>query len=115
MRPDGSARRNITNTPDYNEIGGRFSPDGKKILYRRIPPSVKVHHDWWGRAGELVVAGADGAKPVACLTRTGIEIRDLATRQVVRTLERKGTFQQLYWSPDGRWFTATANAFGEAT
>jgi len=131
MRPDGSGRRNITNTPDYNEIGGRFSPDGKKMLYRRIPPSVKVHHDWWGRAGELVIAGADGGNPVvygefpwaswspdgkqvACLTKTGIEFRDLASRQVVRTLERKGIFQQLYWSPDGRWLTATANAFGEA-
>ena len=46
MRPDGSHRRNITNTPQFHEIGGRFSPDGRKILYRRIPPDVKVHHDW---------------------------------------------------------------------
>ena len=34
MRPDGSGRRNITNTPDYEEGGPRFSPDGKKLLYR---------------------------------------------------------------------------------
>ena len=130
MRPGGSSRRNITNTPDFNEIGGRFSPDGKRILYRRIPPNVRVHHDWWGRAGNLVIANADGGSPVdygefpwaswspdgkqvACLTKTGIEFRDLAARQVLRTLERKGIFQQMFWSPDGRWLTATANAFGE--
>ena len=129
MRPDGSHRRNITNTPGFNEIGGRFSPDGKKILYRRIPPDIKVHHDSWGRAGELTIAESDGSKPVvwgdfpwaswspdgkqvACLTRTGIEFRDLASKQVLRTLERKGIFQQLYWSPDGRSLVATANAFG---
>ena len=26
-RPDGSARRNITNTPDFEEAAPRFSPD----------------------------------------------------------------------------------------
>jgi Tol biopolymer transport system component len=131
MRPDGSHRRNITNTANSNEIGGRFSPDGKKILFRRIPPDVKVHHDWWGRAGQLVIANADGSEPVeygefpwaswspdgkqvACLTKAGIEFRDVATRQVLRSLDRKGIFQQLYWSPDGHSFTGTANAFGAA-
>jgi Tol biopolymer transport system component len=131
MRPDGSHRRNITNTPQFHEIGGRFSPDGKKILYRRIPPDVRVHHDWWGRAGQLVIANADGSDPVdygefpwaswspdgkqvACLARSGIEFRDVASKQVLRTLDRKGIFQQLYWSPDGRSLTGTANAFGAA-
>jgi Tol biopolymer transport system component len=130
MRPDGSRRRNITNTPDFHEIGGRFSPDGRKILYRQIPPTTKVHHDWWGRAGQLVIANSDGSNPVgygefpwaswspdgrqvACLTRTGIEFRDPATKKILRTLDRKGIYQQLYWSPDGNWLTATANAFGE--
>ena len=130
MRPDGSHRRDITNTPDFNEIGGRFSPDGKKILYRRIPPSTKVNHDTWGRSGMLVIANADGSAPVvygefpwaswspdgkqvACLTNKGIEFRDLESKRVVRTLDRKGIYQQLFWSSDGRWFTGTANAFGE--
>lgn len=129
MHPDGSARRNITNTPGSHEIGGRFSPDGRRMLYRRIPLTVKVNHDSWGRMGQLVVAHADGSNPVeygefpwaswspdskqvACLTKQGIEMRDLATRQVVRTMERKGIFQQLYWAPDGTAFTGTANAFG---
>jgi Tol biopolymer transport system component len=131
MRPDGSERRNITGTPGFNEIGGRFSPDGKKILYRRIPLDVKVNHDIWGRTGELVIANADGSNPVdygefpwaswspdgtqvACLTRNGIEFYDLATKKMIRTLDRKGIYQQLYWSPDGQSLTGTANAFGAA-
>jgi len=64
MRPDGSHRRNITNTPGTNEIGARFSPDGKRILFRRIPLEIKFNHDWWGRAGRLVIAGAGGSNPV---------------------------------------------------
>ncbi|HWB96250.1 MAG TPA: hypothetical protein VG672_06095 [Bryobacteraceae bacterium] len=134
MRPDGSQRRNLTNSPNYNEMGGRFSPDGRKILYRRIAPGVKIQHDHWGATGELVIANADGTNPViygppgdypwaswspdgkqvACLTKTGIEIRDLATRQVMRTIDRHGIYQQLYWSPDGHWFTGPANHYGES-
>jgi len=50
---------------------------------------------------------------VACLTRAGIEIRDLATKNVVRKMDRNGIYQQLFWSPDGKWFTGPANRFGE--
>ena len=32
MRPDGSDRRNITGTQDFNEAAGRFSPDGDAAL-----------------------------------------------------------------------------------
>lgn len=132
-RPDGTHVRNITNTPDSNEVGGRFSPDGKRLLFRRIAQGGKVHHDTWGAAGQLVIAKADGSNPevygaagefpwatwspdgkqVACLTRTGIEIRDLATKAVIRKLDRQGIYQQLFWSPDGKWFTGPANRFGE--
>ena len=133
MRPDGSHKRNISNTPNFNEMGARVSPDGTKLLYRRIAPGVKIRHDSWGTLGNFVIANSDGTNPqvygdvgdfpwaiwspdgkqVACLTKTGIEIRDLATKQVVRKLDRKGIFQQLFWSPDGKWFVGTANAFGE--
>ena len=51
MRPDGSQRRNITNTPDYEEGGPRFSPDGKKLLYRRFAKGTVIHHDLWGFQG----------------------------------------------------------------
>lgn len=133
MRPDGSHKRNVTNTANFNETGVRFSPDGKKILYRRIALGIKIRHDAWGSLGHLVIANSDGTKPeaygdvgdfpwavwspdgkqLACLAKTGIEIRDLATKEVVRKLDRKGIFQQLFWSPDGKWFVGTANAFGE--
>ena len=51
MRPDGSHKRNITNTPNINEIGARLSPDGLKLLYRRVAPGVKIRHDAWGSLG----------------------------------------------------------------
>lgn len=134
MRPDGSARRNLTNTPDTHEMGARFSPDGKKLLFRRIAKDVKFAHDNWGAVGELVIANADGSDPVsygkpgefpwagwspdgtqlAGLARTGIEIWDLKTKQRVRTLPRKGMFEQFFWSPDGQWFTSPADGYGEA-
>ncbi len=131
MRPDGSQRRNITNTPDYEEGGPRFSPDGKKLLYRRFAKGTTIHHDLWGFQGCLMIAAPDGSKPVqiggereypwaswspdseqiACLTqKEGIQVVDLETKKVARQLPRKGIYQQLFWSPDGQWFCGVANA-----
>jgi Tol biopolymer transport system component len=131
MRPDGSARRNITNTPEYEEGGPRFSPDGKKLLYRRFAKGTTIHHDLWGFQGNLMTAEPDGSKPVqiggdrefpwaswspdgkqvACLTqKQGIQVVDLETKKVIRELPRKGIYQQLFWSPDGQWFCGVANA-----
>src|SRR6478736_3235178 len=42
MRPDGSQLRNLTNTPDNNEAAPRFSPDGRKVLYRRLGKEKRV-------------------------------------------------------------------------
>ena len=134
VRPDGSSQRNITQTLDFNETGGRFSPDGQKLLYRRIPKGTKVSHDQWGSQGQLVIANSDGSEPVAigkigefpwaswspdgkqvaCLSKTGIEIYDLASKTVTRKLDRKGIYQQLFWSPDGKEFCGTANYYGES-
>jgi Tol biopolymer transport system component len=131
MRPDGSERRNITNTPDYEEGGPRFSPDGTKLLYRRFAKGTVIHHDLWGFQGCLMIAESDGSKPVqiggdrefpwaswspdgrqiACLAqKEGIQVIDLETKKVVRQLPRKGIYQQLFWSPDGQWFCGVANA-----
>lgn len=130
MRPDGSERRNITNTPDFEEGGPRFSPDGAQLLYRRFAKGTIISHDLWGFQGDLMIADADGSNPVqiggdrefpwaswspdgkqiACLTPKGIQIVDLQTKQIVRELPRKGIYQQLFWSPDGQWFCGVANA-----
>jgi len=130
MRPDGADRRNITNTPEYEEGGPRFSPDGTKLLYRRFAKGTVIQHDLWGFQGELMIAGPDGSNPVpiggdrefpwaswspdgkqiACLTPKGIQIVDLDTKQTVRELPRQGIYQQLFWSPDGKWFCGVANA-----
>ena len=133
-RPDGSNVRNLTNTPDFEEAAPRFSPDGKQMLYRRLEAGSQINHDSWGFQGRLVIAGADGSDPivvgkekefpwaswspdgkrVACLSLKGIEIIDLAAKKVDRKLPRKGFYQQLFWSPDGRWFCGTSNNFGES-
>ncbi len=140
-RPDGTARRNVTQTPNANEFGGRFSPDGKRMLYRRQArgtgnaEAAGINHDLWGAKGALVIAKADGSDPqpqgdegaypwaswspdgtqIACLyKRQGlIRIFDLATKKLVRELPNRGIFQQLFWSPDGKRLCGTANLNGE--
>ena len=133
-RPDGSQRRNITNTPDFEEAAPRFSPDGTQMLYRRLPKGATINHDQWGFQGRLVLAKPDGTnaaaiggegefpwaswspdgRQVACLTKKGIQIADLATGTIVRELPRQRVFQQLFWSPDGAWFCGVANHHGES-
>ncbi len=130
MRPDGSDRRGLTDTREFNEAGVRYSPDGRRLLYYRMPKRDAVDNNTYGTF-ELVIAEADGRKPVsygrdfpwaswgpdgrqfACLTPKGICLVDVASRQVVRTLPRRGIVQQLVWSPDGQSFAGTANGLGE--
>ncbi len=129
MRPDGTDRRPLTNTRDFNEAGARFSPDGQRLLYYRMPRNEAVDNNTYGTF-ELVVADSDGRNPVAygrafpwaswgpdgkqlaCLTTKGIQIVDLASRKVVRQLPRQGLVSQLIWSPDGQAFVGTANGLG---
>ena len=116
--------------PIIEEGGPRFSPDGKKLLYRRFAKGTTINHDLWGFQGCLMIAEPDGAKPVqiggdreypwaswspdgkqiACLTQKGIQIVDLETKKIVREMPRKGIYQQFFWSPDGQWFCGVANA-----
>lgn len=134
MRPDGTQKRNITNTPDLEEAAPRFSPDGTRLLYRRLAKGATINHDRWGFQGQLILSNANGSNPtpqgndgelswaswapdgkqVSCLTKKGIDVVDLATRNIVRHLPRMGIYQQLYWSPDGKWFCGVANHQGES-
>ncbi len=131
VRPDGSDRRKITDTPQYNEAGAKFSPDGRKLLYYRMPTAAKVDNNTYGTY-DLVIANSDGSEAVAygnsfrwaswgpdgsqiaCLDKTGIQIVDLASRKVLRQVPRSGIVQQLGWSPDGKLFVGTANGLGAA-
>ena len=132
MRPDGSDTKNITNTPMFNEGLPRFSPDARRILYRRIALAESFDNNLHGMQGELVFADSDGGnvevygsegeytwaswgpegKRIACMSIKGIYFVELATRKVVGRMERRGFFQQLTWSPDGKWLCGVANSFG---
>ncbi len=134
-RPDGSARRPLTQTPEWSEYGGRFSPDGKRILYRRQKTGVGINHDLWGAMGQLVIANSDGSNPQpqgadggwpwaswspdgkrwACLYRREGKIRiiDAEAKKVIQEMPRQGIFQQMFWSPDGQRLVGTANVEGQ--
>jgi dipeptidyl aminopeptidase/acylaminoacyl peptidase len=134
MRPDGSDRRNITSTPRLNEGLPRFSPDGRRLLWRRIPRDDTFDLNRHGMQGSAIIGASDGSgaevlgkpgeypwaswspdgKSVACLSPRGISIVDLAARKETRRLERRGFFQQLIWSPDGKWLIGVANSFDTA-
>ncbi len=129
MRPDGTDRHPFIDWPGCNEGGARFSPDGKHVLFYRLPQTDELQNNEYGRS-ELVIARADGSEPVvfgsqypwatwspdgrhiACLALKGIEIVDVASRKTVRRLPRRGLVSQLGWSPDGQWFTGTADHLG---
>lgn len=131
-RPDGSKIHPLTRTPKYNEFSPQFTRDGTRLLYRRIPREESIDNNRHGEQGELVVARSNGADPVvlgqpgefpwaswnpeatriACLSIGGITLVDVSTKSTVRHFLRKGFFQQLVWSPDGRWFLGVANSYG---
>jgi Tol biopolymer transport system component len=131
-RPDGSSLRNLTSTPEFNEAAAHFSPDGRKLLYRRLPRTESIDGNRYGEQGELVIADSDGTEPqvlgkpgeyswaswspdhkeIACLSIKGISLVNLSNREAIQTLPRKGFFQQLTWSPDGKWLCGVANSYG---
>jgi Tol biopolymer transport system component len=129
MRPDGSGRHKLTDTREYNEAGVRFSPDGRRLLYYRMPSREPVDNNTYGTF-ELVLADSNGAhavsfgagcpwaswspdgRAVTVLMPAGIQVVDVTTRQALQTYARKGLVQQLVWSPDGTRFVGTANGLG---
>lgn len=130
MRPDGSARRRLTDTREFSETGPRISPDGRRLLYHRQPATQPVDNNSYG-THELMLAESTGTRAVslgtgfpwaawgpdaqtlAALTPRGIVIVEVASRKIIRTVPRAGIVQQLGWSRDGKSFTGTANGLGE--
>jgi Tol biopolymer transport system component len=130
MRPDGTRRVNLTRTPHFHEMGIRFSPDGKRMLYYRAPADTLVENNNYGTF-ELVIATQNAASPhslgtgqmwaswspdgkrLASLKKDGIHILDAETgRESGETIARQGLVQQLVWAPNGRAFTGTGNGLG---
>src|SRR5213594_411703 len=56
MRPDGSQRRALTRTAEWNEAAPQFSRDGSRLLYRRLKPAETIEGNGYGEQGALVVA-----------------------------------------------------------
>lgn len=131
-RPDGSHQINITNTNDTEEAAPVFSPDGTKLLFRRIAKGTEISHDQYGFQGQLIMADANGSNArvlgkdselawadwspdgtqISCLTQKEIQFLNVDTLAVAKTLPRQGIYQQLCWSPDGKAFCGTANHGG---
>ena len=133
-RPDGSGLRNITNNPSFDDYGGRFSPDGKRLLFRCVKKGTNTNHVDWGNLGSLVIANADGSNPeeqgkeneyrwatwspdgsrIACLYKRESKIRifELPSKTLVRELPNHEIFRQMQWSPNGERFCGTANLAG---
>ncbi len=132
MRPDGSQRRPLTRTPEWNEAAPQLSRDGKRLLYRRLKRTEKIEGNRYGEQGALIVANSDGTgaralgaegelpwaswgpdgREVASLSIKGVAFVELVTSKVSRTLPRRGFFQQMTRSPDGQWLCGVANSFG---
>lgn len=132
MRPDGSERRALTRTPEWNEAAPQFSRDGTKLLYRRLKAAEKIEGNRYGQQGALMLANSDGtgARPlaadgelawaswspdggeVATLSLKGISFVETTSGKVLRTFPRKGFFQQVTWSGDGKSLVGVANSFG---
>jgi Tol biopolymer transport system component len=129
-RADGSDLRNLTKSPEHGEILPRFSPDGRRILFRRLPAGETVDGNRHGTQGEAVLMDRDGGNAetlghfpwaswgpdpgeITCLSPAGFQIVDLASRKVHRTFPRQSFFQQISPSPDGRRLVGVANSFGQ--
>ena len=129
VRPDGTDRQNLTDTPEFNEAGARYSRDGKRLLYYRMSTSDPVDNNTYGTF-ELMIADSDGRRAeswgrdypwaswgpdgsqIACLTPKGIQVIDVANRKLIKSIPRAGIVSQLTWSPDGTAFLGTANGLG---
>src|SRR5204863_6847135 len=59
-RPDGSQRRALSRTPEWNEAAPQFSRGATRLLYRRLKRDEKIEGNRYGEQGGLVVANSDG-------------------------------------------------------
>jgi len=63
-RPDGTAVRTITRTPEFNEAAPQMSRDGRRLLYRRLPRGETFSGNQYGAQGELGPGRPRGGMPL---------------------------------------------------
>jgi Tol biopolymer transport system component len=134
INPDGSEFINLTNTPEIDELYPRTSPDGTQICFVAVEGESKesrsrnvyiMNRDGSDRVKIAVNAfqpcwSADG-KYIAYLpgeyprfnpdfrANKGLEIYELETGKKTRHPNKNlDHLFYLCWSPDGKWFVASA-------
>lgn len=132
MNADGSGMKNLTNTPDVNEVNPKASPDGKYIAFaadsredgKRVrdvyfmkadgSQRTKVADDardpCWSPDGKRLAYLPSEYRRFSTSTwaTRGLRIFDLETRKTVP--HPNSDIEHLYslaWTPDGKWFVAT--------
>jgi len=132
MNADGSGLRNLTRTPDVQEMYPHASPDGTRLLFvaeqtkggKRTHESYLMNLDgtgrrqiaknarqpFWGPKGKRIgyVKAEKGSFSEAGRHNRGLYYLDLATGEQTRH-PRNDVFNLLNpcWSSDGRWICAT--------
>jgi len=132
---DGSKLKNLTRTPNIDELYPHVSPDGRKVVFSvdsgqgkdRRRSVYYMNIDGSGRTlvardGRQACWKADGSAIAFLMGRpgkldyhdyatTGIYVYDLKTKAVRQHPNKKITnLYNLCWSPDGKWFLTTVHA-----
>lgn len=129
MNADGSEARNLTNTPDIDEMYPHVSPDGTKICFSadEMEGKDKIRNVYYMNIDghDRVRVATNAREPCWCPDSKGIAYlngeytryttREYATAELMfyhlegdwRTPGRNKELQHLYaicWSPDSKWF-----------
>lgn len=132
VNADGSGLRNLTSTPDMDEINAHASPDGTKIVFigdrvrmagrrrithratylmnmdgsGRLKIAERVQNPAWNHDGTAIaLVRSNPTKPTTEYYTRGLMIYDLKTKRTQSV--RPGFFTGIFaltWSPDGKWF-----------
>jgi Tol biopolymer transport system component len=85
---DGSGLALVTNTPDYHEADARPSPDGRWLVFTRLPKGATRGHDVW--------------------------LMDLTTGEETLLVSSFGSCRSPVWSPDGSHIAFMSDVDGDA-
>lgn len=142
MKPDGSDRQTVTNTPDIHELYPKVSNDGQHLcclvdehnngriersLYvmnvdgtNRVKVSDRARHPCWSPDGKTIAFAKQEFKKfnVKDFVTKGIYFYDIDTQKT--TKHPNDAIEHLYvptWSADGKWIISTVHGgmgFGHA-